>query len=261
MLHALPAPVAVQDLLHFHKRGPAVGVHLQDVAKDFVELGRVLLVEQIQHFVEVWFAEGALAVVVAGRGVGQLSSLEDGDTHAEDSFLAQGQVGVHPIEVLEFFGGVVDARGEYRSVIFVYEVVVDDLEVSVGVDEYLSGVEGDDGLELAEGVGAGLQDAPQLGLFEALALLASGEYFLPEGDLRVFKDGVDFKRGRAEVIKNLGLHLDRTDDVLLDALLHLRLQAAQFTEVGLLGGEGVLLEEVVELALAVQQDHSSRLPL
>lgn len=138
---------------------------------------------------------------------------------------------------------------------------MDDLEVSVGVDEYLRGVEGDDGLELAERVGAGLQDAPQFCLLKVLALLAAGEDLLPERDLRVFKDRVNFKRSRAEVVKDLGLDLDRTDDVLLDALLHFRLEAAELVEVGLLGGEGVLLEEVVELGLAVQQDHSSRLSL
>lgn len=103
---------------------------------------------------------------------------------------------------------------------------MDDLEVSVGVDEYLRGVEGDDRFELAKRVGAGLQDAPQFGLLKVLALLAAGEDLLPERDLRVFKDRVNFKRSRAEVVKDLGLDLDRTDDVLLDALLHFRLEAA-----------------------------------
>lgn len=138
---------------------------------------------------------------------------------------------------------------------------MDDLEVSVGVDEYLLGVEGDDGFEFAERVGAGLQDAPQFGLLKVLALLAAGEDLLPQRDLRVFKDRIDFKRGRTEVVKNLGLDLDRTDDIFLNSLLDFRLEAAQLVEVGQLGGEGVLLEEVVELALAVQQDHSSRLSL
>lgn len=138
---------------------------------------------------------------------------------------------------------------------------MDDLEVAVGVDEDLCGVEGDDGLELAEGVGAGLQDAPQFGLLEVLALLAAREDLLPQRHLRVFKDGVDLEGGGAEVVEDLGLHAHRADDVLLHALLHLRLQAAQLAEVGLLGCEGVFLEQEGELALALQQDDPSRLSL
>lgn len=102
---------------------------------------------------------------------------------------------------------------------------MDDLKVSVRVNEYLRGVEGDDGFEFAERVCTGLQDAPQFGLLKVLTFLAAGEDLLPQRDLRVFKDRIDFKRGRAEVIKNLGLDLDRTDDVLLNSLLDFRLEA------------------------------------
>ncbi len=46
--------------------------------------------------------------------------------------------------------------GEDGSVVLVDQVIVDDLEVAVGVDEDFPGVEGGDGFELTEGVGAGL---------------------------------------------------------------------------------------------------------
>lgn len=95
--------------------------------------------------------------------------------------------------------------------------------MSVRIDEYLRGVESGNGLEFAERVCAGLQNAPKLSLLKVLALLATCEYLLLQRDLRVFKDGVDFKRGRAEIIKNLRLHPHRTDNVLLHALLHFRL--------------------------------------
>jgi hypothetical protein len=62
--------------------------------------------------------------------------------------------------VFEFFWGVVDMGGNNSAVILVDKVVVYNFEVAVRIDENLRGVEGDDGFELAEGIGAGLQDAP-----------------------------------------------------------------------------------------------------